>query len=697
MILILGLAYLTSITSEVEGLETTITGLMTAVNAIQTSIGGLETTVNGLDTDYTTELAELAAGLEEANTAIASLTEALGNVLTEEDLATISSTLADVQADVKELLAGNAVINQNITINNDATLQYAETLVSTDDTDPNVIVSGNVNISINTTNFDAAEIARVNAIAAKLATVLGSVTISNTSSPSIPVELTNLSFIDDGYTVSGAGANDDALRTISGNLTISHGGAADYSKITSVGGNVEVSTMVTSLDLSGAMISGGVNSVGSTMGTIVLPSAKTVDVGTASVHTVNLAEAETVNLGHTMAISSNVWIQAPKATSVNFASSKVSGTFVVAAKADATVFNAPNLTTTGASTITAQAANLNKLTRFGGVANITATTLSLPELSDNASGTISVAGAKEFITPKFAISSNVMLADAENVEILTGSDTYLTAAKAKTIKIVALGNTTGFDASGYAALETLNVTGKVNTNPSSSNVTSTVTIGGTTLKTVSIAGMVDSVGGGTAVLTSLTTTGNIRSFTVNGAAALESISIGHDHIAGSGEAALIIDNNAKLTSVDLSSVNDVGRIQITNNALLTSFIAPTTSPLTEKAATIVATVTDNKLQATYTPGTAIVSATATTPEIPAVDGSFVQASVYGLRLWLEAHYSHTASPTFNIEIDAVDSDADGMFDDGDYATVAAADTNNTSDNGANQIDIPAELKTIKKE
>ena len=104
MILILGLTYLTSITSEVESLETTITGLMTAVNAIQTSIGGLETTVNGLDTDYTTELAELAAGLEEANTAIASLTEALGNVLTEEDLATISSTLADVQADVKELL-----------------------------------------------------------------------------------------------------------------------------------------------------------------------------------------------------------------------------------------------------------------------------------------------------------------------------------------------------------------------------------------------------------------------------------------------------------------------------------------------------------------------------------------------------------------------------------------------------------------
>ncbi|MDB2702969.1 hypothetical protein N9Z01_07760 [Flavobacteriaceae bacterium] len=92
LIISLGRTYLTTITSKVEGLETTITGLMTAVNAIQTSVDGLETTVEGLDTDYTTELAELATGLQEANTAIASLTEVLGNVLTEEDLATISST-----------------------------------------------------------------------------------------------------------------------------------------------------------------------------------------------------------------------------------------------------------------------------------------------------------------------------------------------------------------------------------------------------------------------------------------------------------------------------------------------------------------------------------------------------------------------------------------------------------------------------
>ena len=38
-----------------------------------------------------------------------------------------------------------------------------------------------------------------------------------------------------------------------------------------------------------------------------------------------------------------------------------------------------------------------------------------------------------------------------------------------------------------------------------------------------------------------------------------------------------------------------------------------------------------------------------------------------------------------------------MFDDGNYAMVANADANNTSDDGANQIDIPAELSTIKKE
>jgi hypothetical protein len=43
----------------------------------------------------------------------------------------------------------------------------------------------------------------------------------------------------------------------------------------------------------------------------------------------------------------------------------------------------------------------------------------------------------------------------------------------------------------------------------------------------------------------------------------------------------------------------------------------------------------------------------------------------------------------------MDSNADGAFDDGDYATVAGTDTNNTTDDGLLQISVVAELATVK--
>ena len=699
---------MTSITKEVEDLETTIAGLMMSVTAIQTSIGGLETNIGdigtnigdletaieNLDTDYTAELADLAAGLEEANTAIASLTIALGNVLTEADLATISSTLANVQADVKELLNSNTVVNQSISITNRAQLLLAESLIGTETSDPLVIVNGFVRVTINASNFTAAEIIRVNAITTKIATVLQYVEASSTVSP---IDFSNLSFVDGYYTVTGIDANDPMLATLSGDLTIAHTGAADYSQITSIGGNVVIDPSVSSVNLSGATITGNVSTDGSGAGVIVLPSATSVHIGTAEVNTASLTLAEgVVNLGYEGVIG-NVLIEAPKAGSIEFAAKTVTGTLMVSANVGTTIWNAPNLTTASATTITAEAANFPKLTEFTGDSVITADTVTFPELTGNASGTLDFPTADNFVAPKLTITSNVSATTAENVEFLSGSSMNLSAPAAKTISILKLGNTTNFDASGYAALETLNVTGSINASPTAINVTSVVSATGATIKNATIAGMIDTVNAGTAVLASFSTSGYIRSLNLSNATVLESATIGHDHIAGSGEALLVFDNNAKLASVDLSSVSDVGTIQITNNALLTAFTAPATSPLTETVATITATVTNNKLEATYTPGTAIVSATATTPEIPAVNGSFVQASVYGLRLWLEAHYSHVASPTFNIEIDAVDSDADGMFDDGDYATVSNADANNTSKDGINQIDIPAELSTVKKE
>ena len=686
---------MTQVQSDLSSLTSTVGNLQTAITAIQTSVDALPEPIE--PNDYSTELADLASGLTDAQTTIDALNAALANVATTADLGTISSTLAEVQADVRELLESNAVINQNITINNDATLLYAETLVGTATDDPNVIVNGYVSVTVNTTNFDAAELARVNAVTAKLATVLQYVTISNTSSPSVAVDLPNLTFVDGNYSVSGADANDDALRTVSGDLLISHGGAADYSQITTVGGNVSIDPSVTSINLSGASIMGNVSSNG-TAGVIVLPKATSVNIGTAQVNTASLTLAEgAVNLGYAGTISGNVLIEAPKAGTIDFAAGTVTGTLTVSSKADATIFNAANLTTASATTISAEEANFPKLTMFTGNSAITADTVTFPALTGNASGTLDLPNADSFVAPKFVISSTVSATDAITVEFSSGSHANLSAPKAKTLTINEQGNTTNFDTTGYAGtLETFNITGKVNSSPTAANVTSVVTITGAKIKTASINGMIDStIVTGVGALTSLTTAGSMRILQVDNAAVLTSVGLGHDHINGSGAAQLHFTNNAKLASVNLSSVSDVGIIQIENNAELAAITAPATSPLIETVATVVATVTNNKLQGTYTAAKAAIAGTITTPAVAAVPSSISQASVYGLRLWLEAHYSHVASPTYNIEIDALDSDDDGAFDDGDYVTVAGADANNTTNDGVKQIDVVAELATVK--
>ena len=67
----------------------------------------------------------------------------------------------------------NAVINQNISIRNIATLEYVESLISTDADDPNVIINGAVTVDVNDTDFDGTgELDVLMLYAAKIATIL---------------------------------------------------------------------------------------------------------------------------------------------------------------------------------------------------------------------------------------------------------------------------------------------------------------------------------------------------------------------------------------------------------------------------------------------------------------------------------------------------------------------------------------------
>lgn len=84
---------MTSVSSQVESLSNTVDGIISALTLLGESGESLE------------------AGLMSAQSQLASITAALEGVVTSEELGLISNTLADVQADVREILENNAIIH----------------------------------------------------------------------------------------------------------------------------------------------------------------------------------------------------------------------------------------------------------------------------------------------------------------------------------------------------------------------------------------------------------------------------------------------------------------------------------------------------------------------------------------------------------------------------------------------------------
>ncbi|MDB2702968.1 hypothetical protein N9Z01_07755 [Flavobacteriaceae bacterium] len=534
------------------------------------------------------------------------------------------------------MLNSNTVVNQSISITNRAQLLLAKSLIGTETTDPLVIVNGFVKVTINGSNFTADEIARVNAITSKIATVLEYVEASSTATP---IDFANLNFIDGNYTVIGKDANDPKLATLSGDLITEHYGAADYSQITSVGGNVTVHKEVSSLNLSGATIAGNVNSDGSTAGIIILPKAVSVNVGTAQVYTVSLTLAEgVVNLGYDKTIGYNVLIEAPKAASIEFAAKTVTGTLMVSAKGDATILNAPNLTTVSATTITADTTNFPKLVEFTGDSVITADTVTFPELTKNVSGTLSFPTADSFVAPKLTITSNITATKAESVAFLSGSHMNLIAPDVETLTIHGQGNTTDFNTIGYTKLETFNFTGVVGTKaPLINTVTNIIDIQGTKLKNVTIAGMADSVVvSNTGELVGLTTEGQIRNFTVYNADKLASVSIGHAHTEGSDAAMFTIQDNKVLAGLTTTNLDETGNITIKDNPALASLDLSSLKTIPLMGLFNIA-ISDNKLTGTYTAATAGSTTTA------AVKESLTSAALATIKPYLKLAVASRAS------------------------------------------------------
>ena len=303
------------------------------MTSVSSQVDSLASTVNGIISSLTM-LGENAAGIEAslvaAQSQLESITAALENVVTSEELALISSTIADLQADINEILENNAIVSQNIIINSVPSLELAETLIDTAADAPNVILDGTLRIDIEVDTFTPAELDRVNAVTAKLATILGHVQVENDQSTTT-ISLPNLVFVDGNFEVINIPVNIPLLSSITGNFIFNYKGAINRAALPTISlieGNVSVNKGISLLDLTNINVDGSITSIGSLTGQLWLTDATMINVATAEITNLNSPKATNVVMGHEDDLAS-LTIYAPVADTVYIAADEIVGTTII--------------------------------------------------------------------------------------------------------------------------------------------------------------------------------------------------------------------------------------------------------------------------------------------------------------------------------------------------------------------------------
>jgi len=742
-----------SLTEQITQLSTTVAGL----TAITDQVTALQQTVNGLSTasslaalagqvsDNATAIAAAGSSADAATAAVgmvadqvasvqASITAILAdleNVATAADLDTISATLAIVQADVKEILAGNATISQPILINSSASLQYVESLISTRTDDPNVIVNNTV--TINTGTLTAAEKARANEVAAKIATVIGDVTITGAET----ITMSELTYIDGNYIVSGADHSEPKLASITGDLIITQEVAAPLSfgvlsTVTNIVAKGTTLATVTSIDLSGVTVSGkvGTGTGGTSTSTLDAKQATgIVDLGTVdNFDTIKADKASQIIIDDAAAYPSPLTINAAVASSIDLtAATSIGGALTIVAT-DTTVLNADSLTGTLTAVNTAGnlgTANLDGVLEI--IGSIGASTLNADALTHlGFSGTVDLDGLTSIDMPNVLIGTQAVgSAKAVSVSVASIDDldftplTDLAVGVVRSLTLSAQTAQVSLTSTAQALnLKTLSITlaGNdlgVDVQVSGTNSITALTIGG-------IARDVDVVSN--TGLVTLTTNGYVNDFQASTLAALASLDINHTYSTDFTRPFNFEANSlANITSLDLSSLNKVFTLTITNNSALEDITAPlNTIPITFDAlngTTPDITVTGNSIQATYTAATPTIPSDGISAQTDFVSSTIESASLSSIKAFILANIAVDPSTTYDLDWDvhygavnpsfaaAITADCvehagpDGLYDTllGSCTTLSG-DPTDDSDNGisdAGEIDTAYELAKIQ--
>ena len=430
---------MTSVSSQVEALSSTVDGIISSLTMLGENAAGIE------------------AGLMAAQSELASITAALEGVVTSEELGLISSTLAELQADINEILENNAIVTQNITINSIPSLELAEQLVDPAADAPNIILDGTLTIDIGVNTFTDAQLDRVNAVTAKLATILSHVAVENDQSTTT-ISFPNLVFVDGNFEVINNPVNIPVSSSITGNVVLNYEGAinrATLPTISVIEGNVSVNRGISLLDLTDINVEGSITSIGSLTGQLWLTDATTVNVATAEIINLNSPKATSVVMGHEDDLAS-LTIYAPVADTVDIATDEIVGTTIITAGGTSTI-NLNNVVKANLTNVSAGTVNYAKLTQFGAAAVVTATSVNLSELTTNASGTLTFPTATSFVAPKLSVTLAINAPEATRVEIASSGVTPLNIPDVENLTINKLGNMVDFSTAGFADLESFTV------------------------------------------------------------------------------------------------------------------------------------------------------------------------------------------------------------------------------------------------
>ena len=634
------------LTGLVNDLSTDVAGL----SQVQTDLGTLSTLVSNMKTAIDADFTSIEGD-------IATLEQLLTDVADSQDLGEIVELLADLQEDVDTLLEADAVINQPVTITNSANLEYVSSLIGYAVDDPNVIVNGAV--TINTTALNASETITANAIAGKIRTVIGNVTITSAAA----LNLESLSFINGDYSVSGSDANDVNLATISGSLTTNYPGVNDYTHLSEVGAVViSNSASATLVDFTGVTVASFDDGTASP-GVVVFDSATSVNLGTAPVTSVQANAATSVETR--MVTAAGITISATSATAINVNQMTSStGNISVTGAGTTTIVHFDGLaTSTGDVTTVAvgeahfgaltqagtlaiaanAAANFGALTDTDAAASIGGQTVILTALAA-ATGTLTLPNATTANLPAFSTSTlnGVSAAVATSANMVSAAVADLSLPSATTLTLTSQAEdfvTT--DATRIAqipAVTSLDITGKAISDGTAAGVTGTdidIT-SSASITTISVAGDIHSLSVDGGDVTSITTAGNISDLLIENAGELTSLTLGHTFITGDTAVTISVQNSDKLAALDMSNVSKVKSIDIQGNAVLASIVAPSATVLPEAGAAISAITGTNSLTGAYTFGVDETAATETTALIPAIAPIIASNSLNSILTWWNA-------------------------------------------------------------